>query len=109
MRAYVSALILLLVSPFALLGGSQTLREAADHNGLLVSTAVRPAQLSEPAYAPTLAREFNIVEAEGAMKRWVLRPDEASSYDFRQGDENSSLRSSTRNESPRALSRVGTL
>ena len=108
MRAYVSPLILLLVSPFALLGGSQTLREAADHNGLLVSTAVRPAQLSEPAYAPTLAREFNIVEAEGAMKRWVLRPDEAS-YDFRQGDENSSLRSSTRNESPRALSRVGTL
>ena len=88
--------------------GAQSLRQEADKAGLLVSTAVRPSLLSEAPYATTLAREFNIVEAEGAMKRWVLRPDEAS-YDFRQGDENSSLRSSTRNESPRALSRVGTL
>jgi GH35 family endo-1,4-beta-xylanase len=108
MRAYVSALILLLASTFALLGASQTLREAADHNGLLVTRAVRPAQLSEPACAPILAREFNIVEAEDAMKRWVLRPDEAT-YDFRQGDEKSSLRSSPRYEIPRALSRLGTL
>jgi GH35 family endo-1,4-beta-xylanase len=108
MRAYVSALILSPVSTFALLGASQTLREAADHNGLLVSAAVRPAQLSEPACASTLAREFNIVEAEGAMKWWVLQPDEAT-YDFRQGDEKNSLRSSPRYEIPRALSRLGTL
>ena len=45
-----------------------------------------PSQLSETAYASTLAREFNMVEAEDAMKWWVLRPD-AATYDFRQGDE----------------------
>ena len=65
---------------------SQTLRQAADRDGVLVGTAVRPSQLSEPAYASTLAREFNMVEAEDAMKWWVLRPD-AATYDFRQGDE----------------------
>jgi endo-1,4-beta-xylanase len=64
----------------------QTLRQAADRSGLLVSTAVRAAQLSEPAYASTLAREFNMLEPEDAMKWWVLRPD-VRSYDFRQGDE----------------------
>ena len=53
---------------------------------MLVSSAVRPPQLSEPAYASTLAREFNMVEAEDAMKWWILRPDEAT-FDFRQGDE----------------------
>ena len=65
---------------------AQTLREAADRDGILIGTAVRPPQLSEPAYASTLAREFNIVEAEDAMKWWILRPDQAT-YDFRQGDE----------------------
>jgi endo-1,4-beta-xylanase len=64
----------------------QTLRQAADRSGLLVSAAVRAAQLAEPAYASTLAREFNMLEPEDAMKWWVLRPD-ARSYDFRQGDE----------------------
>jgi endo-1,4-beta-xylanase len=65
---------------------AQSLRQAADRDGVLVGTALRPSQLSEPAYASTLAREFNMVEAEDAMKWWVLRPDQAT-YDFRQGDE----------------------
>ena len=65
---------------------AQSLRQAADYDGLLIGAAVRPSQLSEPAYASTLAREFNMVETEDAMKWWVLRPD-ASAYDFRQGDE----------------------
>ncbi len=65
---------------------AQFLRAAADDDGLLVGTAVRPAQLSEAAYAATLAREFNMVEAEDAMKWWVLRPD-AATYNFRPGDE----------------------
>lgn len=65
---------------------SETLRQAADKNGLLVGTAVRSTQLSEAAYANTLAREFNMVEAEDAMKWWVLRPS-ATTYDFHQGDE----------------------
>jgi endo-1,4-beta-xylanase len=86
MRVSASALTFLLVSVFALSSVAQTLREAADRDGLLVSSAVRPSQLSEPAYAATLAREFNMLEAEDAMKWWVLRPDEAT-YNFRQGDE----------------------
>jgi endo-1,4-beta-xylanase len=65
---------------------SQSLREAGDRAGLLIGTAVRPSQLSETAYASTLAREFSMVEPEDAMKWRALRPDRAS-YDFRQGDE----------------------
>ncbi|MGA6984313.1 MAG: endo-1,4-beta-xylanase [Candidatus Sulfotelmatobacter sp.] len=64
----------------------QTLREQADKDGLFISTAVRAAQLSEPAYTFTLGREFNMLEPEDAMKWAALRPDEAS-YDFRQADE----------------------
>src|SRR5580700_989800 len=65
---------------------AQSLRQKADNAGLLIGTAVRPSQLSEPAYALTLAREYNMLEPEDAMKWWVLRPD-AATYDFRQGDE----------------------
>ncbi len=52
---------------------------------MLVGTAVRPAQLREAAYAATLAREFNMVEPEDAMKWEVLRPD-SQSFDFSQAD-----------------------
>jgi endo-1,4-beta-xylanase len=65
---------------------AQSLRQAADRDGLLVGTAVRPSQLSETAYASTLAREYNMVEPEDAMKWFVLRPDRAT-FDFRQSDE----------------------
>ncbi len=65
---------------------AQSLRQAGDQTGVLIGTAVRPSQLSETAYASTLAREFNMVEAEDAMKWWVLRPDQAT-YSFHQGDE----------------------
>jgi endo-1,4-beta-xylanase len=65
---------------------AQSLRQAADHDGLLIGTAVRPSQLAEAAYASTLAREFSMVEAEDAMKWWVLRP-ERGTYDFHQADE----------------------
>jgi endo-1,4-beta-xylanase len=64
---------------------AQSLRQAADHDGILIGTAVRPSQLSEANYSSTLAREFNMVEAEDAMKWWVLRADRT--YNFRQGDE----------------------
>jgi endo-1,4-beta-xylanase len=53
---------------------------------VLIGAAVRPSQLSEAAYASTVAREFSMVEAEDAMKWWILRPD-AATYDFHQGDE----------------------
>jgi endo-1,4-beta-xylanase len=65
---------------------SGTLRQAAERAGILVGTAVRPAMLSEPAYAATLSREFNMVEPEDAFKWWVVRRDE-DVFDFRQGDE----------------------
>jgi len=63
----------------------QTLREAAHSSGLLIGTAVRPGLLSESVYAATLAREFNMVEAEDAMKWWVVRASEG--FDFQKGDE----------------------
>src|SRR5439155_2762727 len=47
---------------------------------------VRPGLLSEAAYAATLTREFNMVEAEDAMKWWVVRPS-AGTFDFRKADE----------------------
>lgn len=65
---------------------AQSLRQAADQAKVLIGTAVRPSQLSEHAYASTLTREYNMIEAEDAMKWRTLRPD-AASYDFRQGDE----------------------
>ncbi len=61
-------------------------REAAQHSGMLIGTAVRPAQLSEAAYAATLAREFNMLEPEDALKWEVLRPD-PQSFDFSQADQ----------------------
>jgi endo-1,4-beta-xylanase len=63
-----------------------SLREAAQHSGMLIGTAVRAAQLSEAAYAATLAREFNMVEPEDALKWEVLRPD-PQSFDFSQADQ----------------------
>lgn len=64
---------------------AQSLREEADRAGILVGTAVRADQLSERGYASTLAREFNMLEAEDAMKWWVVRP-EHNKYDFAQAD-----------------------
>ncbi len=79
-----TALGLVAGSPSSLLG--QTLREESRRAGVLVGTAVRADRLSEPAYAATLAREYNLVEPEDAMKWWVLRPSR-DAFDFRQGDD----------------------
>jgi endo-1,4-beta-xylanase len=65
---------------------AQSLRQAADRDGILIGTAVRPAQLSEANYASTLAREFNMIEAEDAMKWWIVRPDRTH-YNFGPGDD----------------------
>ena len=62
-----------------------SLRQAADRASVLVGTAVRPSQLSEAAYASTLAREFNMVEPEDAMKWWVVRRNPGE-FDFGPGD-----------------------
>lgn len=65
---------------------AQTLRDEAERAGMLVGTAVRPAHLSEPSYSSSLAREYNLIEAEDAMKWRMLRPN-AATFDFQQGDE----------------------
>lgn len=70
------------------LGGSmpeQSLRAAAETSGLLMGAAVRSSQLSEAAYSSTLAREFNMLEPEDALKWEVVHP-EPGSYDFSQAD-----------------------
>jgi len=63
-----------------------TLRLAADRAGVLIGAAARPSLLQEAAYAATLSREFNMVEAEDAMKWWTIRP-ESGKFNFSQGDE----------------------
>jgi len=75
-------LVVILSSPDA----SYSLRESADRANFLVGTAVRPSVFSEPAYSATLAREYNLIEPEDAMKWWVVRRD-ANGFDFREGDE----------------------
>jgi len=64
----------------------QSLRQAGEKAGVLVGTAVRPYLFSEAPYAATLAREYNMVEPEDAMKWWAVRPA-ADAFDFRQGDD----------------------
>lgn len=82
-------LVLVAALAFLELGNRATelsLRDAARSSGMLIGAAVRPAQLSEPAYASTLAREFNMVEPEDALKWEVVHP-ERESYNFSQADQ----------------------
>jgi endo-1,4-beta-xylanase len=71
---------------FAVNPESPTLREAALHSAIQIGAAVRPANLSEPAYAATLAREFSMLEPEDALKWETLRPD-PQTFDFHQADQ----------------------
>jgi endo-1,4-beta-xylanase len=79
-------ILAVLCTGFAGTTPEQSLREAARVSGMLIGTAVRPAQLSETAYAFTLAREFNMVEPEDALKWEVVHP-EPHSFDFSQADQ----------------------
>jgi len=67
-------------------GVAQTLRESADKAGILVGAAVNPRRFSEAQYASTLAREFNMIEAENVMKWGTIRPD-LQTFNFQPGDE----------------------
>jgi endo-1,4-beta-xylanase len=62
-----------------------TLRDAADRIGILVGAAVDPRHFSEPDYARTLAREFNMVEPENAMK-WPQTEPASGQFEFGPGD-----------------------
>jgi endo-1,4-beta-xylanase len=64
---------------------AQSLRQEADRIGIQVGAAANIAYLREPAYTSTLAREFNLLEPEDAMKWTALRPDERT-FDFGDGD-----------------------
>ncbi|MFY9645447.1 MAG: endo-1,4-beta-xylanase [Terriglobales bacterium] len=70
---------------FAAASPEPSLRESARRSGMLIGAAVRPAQLSEMAYASTLARDFNMVEPEDALKWETVHP-ESQRFDFTQGD-----------------------
>lgn len=62
------------------------LRDLAAARGLLIGTAVGPHWLDqEPAYAATLAREFNCLVAENCMKFMYLEP-ERGRFDFATAD-----------------------
>ena len=73
------------VLEFPVSGVAQSLREEADGAGMLLGTAMNVVYLSEPAYTDTLAREFNMLEPEDAMKWAAIRPDEKT-FDFTDAD-----------------------
>jgi|HubBroStandDraft_4_1064222.scaffolds.fasta_scaffold88497_1 endo-1,4-beta-xylanase len=77
-------LVLFLIAPAVT--PSLPLRQAAGQAHMLVGAAVRPSLFSEAAYSATLAREFNMVEPEDAMKWWTVRPN-PDTFNFREGDE----------------------
>src|ERR1700736_4774185 len=83
---HIRTLALILVAGFPFPGEPLSLRNAAEHDSLLIGTAVRATQLAEVTYAASLSREFNMVEPEDAMKWWVVRPNQGT-FDFRHGDE----------------------
>jgi len=70
---------------FTLAAHAQSLRQEADRIGILFGAAVNHRYLDQPAYTETLAREFNMIEAEDAMKWTATRPD-ANTFDFTAGD-----------------------
>jgi endo-1,4-beta-xylanase len=63
----------------------QPLRALAGQRGVKIGAAVNPARLSEPAYAETLAREFNQAEPENAMKFGPIHPG-ADRYNWEPAD-----------------------
>jgi endo-1,4-beta-xylanase len=66
--------------------GDQPLRDLADGRDFLIGMAVQPAFVAnEPPYAETLAREFNAVTAENAMK-WDATEPSPGQFTFGDAD-----------------------
>jgi len=84
-RSFPISLSLGFLLALSLAGAAQSLREEADRAGILIGTAVNVAYLSEPAYTGTLAREFNLLEPEDAMKWAAIRTDEKT-FNFADAD-----------------------
>jgi endo-1,4-beta-xylanase len=81
-----AAVLLLVQATGGQPGAAQSLRQEADRLGRLVGAAVDPSRFSEASYASTLAREFNMVEPENAMKWAAIRPDQQT-FNFVPGDQ----------------------
>lgn len=64
---------------------AQSLRELAAKRGIHIGAAANPALLREAPYAETLAREFDQIEPENAMKFGPIQPG-AESYNFGPSD-----------------------
>lgn len=65
---------------------SQPLRDLAAQRGIRIGAAADPARISgDPLYGPTLAREFNQLEPENAMKFGPIHPG-PTTYNFGQPD-----------------------
>jgi endo-1,4-beta-xylanase len=79
---YTSTLMVIL---FASGEAPTTLRIASEQAHLLIGAAVRPSLFTEAPYSATLAREFNMIEPEDAMKWSVVRRERG--FNFREGDE----------------------
>lgn len=77
--------VTLLLILLAAAQNTATLRSTVENSGILIGAAVRPSLFSEAPYSETLAREFNMIEPEDAMKWSVVRRD--PEFDFREGDE----------------------
>ncbi len=78
---FLAALLLVV----AVHSAAESLRQQAAKADILIGAAVNVHYLSEAAYTSTLAREFNMVEPEDAMKWELLRPDEET-FDFAAAD-----------------------
>jgi endo-1,4-beta-xylanase len=83
MKRSLTALILVAVTTGQ--AYTQSLRQHADRVGVLVGAAAQPARFAEADYANTLAREFNMIEAENAMKWGAIRPSQGV-FNFKPGD-----------------------
>src|ERR1700674_266561 len=81
-----SLILILLLATSTGIAFAQSLREQAERRGVLIGTAVNPALLGEAAYAATLARQFNMVEPEKAMKWGAIRPAQ-DKFNFGPGDQ----------------------
>jgi endo-1,4-beta-xylanase len=81
----------LILSCAALLPAQTTLREAAAQRALLMGAAAdanefeQPNRLLIPAYAATLGSQYNMLEAENAMKWNPIHPSQ-NTYNFAPGD-----------------------
>ncbi|MFZ6030082.1 MAG: endo-1,4-beta-xylanase [Chloroflexota bacterium] len=65
---------------------ANTLRAQADIRGILIGAAVNNGLVHEADYAEVLAREFNLITTENAMKFGIVHP-EPGRYDFQAADE----------------------